>query len=139
MDIVQQYTLVQLEKLLETAISTGTNLAFQSAYFCLQNALKFTYVRLDVNKFSEGNTPGPPLKGKGKDREWRRQNREERGKDREGREGKGEGEGRVRKGRRKGGEKRDGIGGEGLRHCSWGGLTPLDIRQEKVKKIVNYE
>jgi hypothetical protein len=64
-----------------------------------ENALKLTYSNIEFKKFFRGNTPGPPLKGRGgerKGREWQ----EGRGKGGTGRDGGGE-EG-------KGGEGREG-------------------------------
>jgi hypothetical protein len=90
--------------------------------------------------FSGGNTPGPPLKGKGRGgverkgmKEWRREKDwggERRGREWEGREGKGRrlgGEGREvqreeRRGReRRGGNERRKVGWGSIASCSQGG------------------
>jgi hypothetical protein len=110
-------------KLLETAISTGKNLAFQSAYFCLQNALKFTYARLERQKFFRGSYPRTPVKGEGKEQGGERTGKGREGK---GKGGKERGEGREKGGKEEGKGETKGTGlGEGLRHCSSGGWTPL--------------
>jgi hypothetical protein len=89
--------------------------------------------------FSGGNTPGPPLKGKGRGgverkgmKEWRREKDwggERRGREREGREGekvgrggKGSGRGEERRGReRRGGNERRKVGWGSIASCSQGG------------------
>ena len=58
----------------EKFVLLSTKLALQSKHFSAQNALKLTYRHLGFQKFSRGETPGPPLK------------RKEEGKGREGKE-----------------------------------------------------
>ena len=72
--------------------------------FACQNVLKLTYRNLEFQNFPR-RTPGPPLQGDGREREWREEKGRVGGR---GRIGKG-GEGRDRAGK----EGRNGGGREG--------------------------
>ena len=48
----------------EKFVLFSTKLALQNKHFSAQNALTLTYRHLGFQKFSRGETPRPPLKGK---------------------------------------------------------------------------
>jgi hypothetical protein len=55
-----KYT-VQLCQLCQFLIVSHNETLDETSLFCLKNALKLTYGKVEFKKFSGGVTPGPPL------------------------------------------------------------------------------
>jgi len=69
----------------------------KNQFYISQNALKFTCSNIEFQKkICRGNTPGPPFKGKGRDRKGEMEGGKRKG------EGKGRDMGRGGKGKRMG-------------------------------------